>query len=732
MKSILFSILFLTLCTLQAQTFEWARGFGDSDWDRGLAITADRFGNVYTVGRFNGTIDFDPGPGTTNLTSKGNNDIFIQKMDASGNLLWVKAIGDTSNQSGTSVSIDASGNVYTTGLFQGTVDFDPGVGTSIQTANGASDIFVLKLDVGGNFLWVKVFGGPGGDAGITTSVDTFGNIYTAGYFEGTADLDPGAGITNLTSLGTSDVFVHKMDASGNLLWVKSFGGTVGEFPGSISIDGLGNVYLSGDFSGTIDLDPGVGVASFTSAGFTDFYLQKLDSLGNFLWAKTFGDTDYDAGFGNCVDARGDVYTTGYFRGTVDFDPGPGTANRTAMGIASNLYVQKIDPSGNLLWVKTIGGWASAIGYAITLDTLENIYVVGSFDYTIDFDPGSDTSNLISAGASDIFVLKMDHLGNHLWSQGFGGYGHDVGHDIGIDASGNVYTTGYFTFTADFDPSPDTMNLTSAGITDIFIHKMSQCPQKQSNDIVQACGSYQWIDGNTYTSSTNTPAIYYQAANGCDSIVRLNLTIDTLRATDVVQACGPYQWIDGITYTTTTNSPSYAFTTSAGCDSIVTLDLTIVSVDNSVSRNASTLIANQIGGTYKWYDCNNGFSQIPGETNRAFTPLVNGSYAVLVGKDSCALLSDCVDVINVGIFRDELEFSWKIYPNPVKENFFLEFDEAHPAITIRMYNALGQEIHTGFHSRLKKTQLGIDGPAGFYTVVIEDKDGRRSIQKLLKR
>ena len=194
----------------------------------------------------------------------------------------VSVFGGASSEYGYSIAVDSSGNVYTTGYFQGTVDFDPGTGTSNLTSAGSTDVFVSKLDSSGNFVWAKRLGGASSDYGYSIAVDSSGNVYTTGYFEGTADFDPGAGTSNLTSAGSGDVFVSKLDSSGALVWAKGFGGTSNDRGQSIAVDSSGNVYTTGYFAGTVDFDPGAGTSNLTSAGGDDVFVLKLTSSGEAL------------------------------------------------------------------------------------------------------------------------------------------------------------------------------------------------------------------------------------------------------------------------------------------------------------------------------------------------------------------------------------------------------------------------------------------------------------------
>ena len=465
--SLYFIVLFSLSLKAQNLNYQWAAGMGGTGYDQGNSIAVDASGNVYTTGNFWGTVDFDPGAGISILTSNGNEGSFVQKLDASGNFLWAKAFAGSFGVRGNSIVLDASGNVYTTGYFVGTVDFDPGAGTSMLISNGSSDIFVQKLDAAGNFLWAKGFGGTSFDRGNSIAVDASGNVYATGYFIGTVDFDPGTGTSMLTSNGSLDIFVQKLDSSGNFAWAKAFGGTSGDRGISIANDAFGNVYTTGSFYGTADFDPGAGTSMLTSAGGTDSFVQKLDSLGNFGWAKAFGGTSDDGVNSIAVDASGNVYTTGRFARTVDFDPGAGTSMLTA-NANDDVFVQKLDALGNFVWAKAFGGIGNDAGLSIAVDASENVYTTGYFDLT--------------SGGRDIFIQKLNASGNFAWAHGnffwaktFGGPSEDRGISIAVDASENVYTTGVFANTADFDPGAGTSMLTSNRYTDIFVAKYSQLP-----------------------------------------------------------------------------------------------------------------------------------------------------------------------------------------------------------------------------------------------------------------
>ncbi len=357
------------------------------------------------------------------------------------------------------VAVDGSGNVYTTGNFSGTADFDPGAGV-FNLTSGRSDILVSKLDSAGNFVWAKSVGGRNNVTflvahGNGVAVDGSGNVYTTGFFEGTADFDPEnvtAGDT-LVSAGGSDIFVSKLDSAGNFVWAKQMGGGDDDQGHGVAVDGSGNVYTTGHFRSTADFDPGTGVFDLMSsrpeAGPSlDLFVSKLDSAGNFVWARHMGGTGSDQGEDVAVDDRGNVYTTGVFHWTADFHP-PGIFDLTRGD--GEIFVSKLDSAGTFVWVRHMGGTSLDVGEDVAVDDRGNVYTTGLFYHTADFDPGTGVFNLTAPSCGrpsrtctatpDIFVSKLDSAGNFVWARQMGGTGDDRGHGVAVDDRGNVYTTG---------------------------------------------------------------------------------------------------------------------------------------------------------------------------------------------------------------------------------------------------------------------------------------------------
>jgi hypothetical protein len=471
-KAIFASLLFVAMTqTAEAQNLAWAKRIGGAMYDEARSITVDAVGNVYVIGYFAGTVDFDPSAAVVSFSTTGGDDIFIAKFDASGNFLWAKQLGGTGYDYGSGIVTDASGNIHAICDFQGTVDFDPGAGTANLSSSGDHDIAIIKLDANGNFIWVKQLGGAGYDRGYSIALDAVGNVYGAGHFASTCDFDPGTNSYNLTALGNTDAFIVKLDASGNFLWAKHLGGTNTEQVVSIACDTSANIYATGGFKGTVDFDPGSGTYNLTTSGFQDVFAAKFDAAGNFIWAKQFVGTNNNFVESIKTSKNGHVYVAGSFTGIADFDPGIDTNNLTSNGSA-DIAIVKLDAAGNFIWARHMGGPDYDAAISIACDAYDNVYSVGMFNGTADFDPGAAIFNYTSLGAHDIFISKLDASGNFVWAVQLGGDKNDIGGSITTDNLGNIYTTGYFASTVDFDPQANMLNLTASGFSDIFIHKMS--------------------------------------------------------------------------------------------------------------------------------------------------------------------------------------------------------------------------------------------------------------------
>ncbi|NQY10704.1 MAG: SBBP repeat-containing protein [Flavobacteriales bacterium] len=597
--SILSSLLLLTMLSTQvlALDFEWAISTGGPNSDQGGAIITDSIGNVYAMGRFTGTVDFDPGTGVYNMTSGNGNSVtsYIQKSDKDGNFIWAKALDGTDLIVALSLALDRSGNICLTGLFRGTADLDPDAGVFNVTSVGSDDIFTLKLNNDGEFLWGHAMGSVGGDRGNDIITDTDGNIFVIGWYHYTIDLDPGLAESIFTAPGEQDLFVQKLDSDGNLIWVKTVQGTADIRGYAIDIDEDGNTYTTGYFNGTPDFDPGTGTTNLSSNGAQDIYILKLNDLGNLVWVKQIGGTDSEEASDLTLDDDGNILITGFFEGTVDFNPGFFVPFNLTSNGSKDAYVAKYSANGNFIWANSIGGSSFDYGNRIGTDKLANVFVVGTFySDTVDLDPGADSIWVYPKGSIDIYIQKFNSDGELSWAKQIGGTGIDQPNNMTVDFNNNVYVTGFYHNTIDMNPGSEIFNLTSNGGYDAFILKLSQAPPDSTTDVITACDSYTWVNGTTYYSTTSTPTYTLVNSQGADSIVSLNLTINkSSSSTNVIHACTDYTWLDGITYDSNNYAAIYTTTNASGCDSVITLNLTI---DNRRNVDIELAWAKSDGGT----------------------------------------------------------------------------------------------------------------------------------------
>ena len=439
-----------------------AKAFGGDQLDETHSVVVDDAGNVYAVGNFSSTVDFDPGNGVYELTSNGSYDVFILKLDVNGNFVWAKAAGGTNTDFAAAVTLDAAGNVHVTGSYYATIDIDPGDGVSTITSEGYEDGFILKLDNDGNFIWGKSFGGTDQkDIGKSIAVDDDGNVYTTGSFWWIADFDPGPQDYIISPGNAYAMFILKLDVNGDFIWAKSMDGSgVSNIDSGhgIALDATGNVYTVGTFTGTADFDTGSGTLnlSSTTPTYSDVYISKLDTDGNFLWAKSFGSAFWDYGYAIALDDDGNIYTTGGRGGVGDFDPGVDVFNLEGAG----LFISKLDNDGNFIWAKSMGGSTYAISTSLALDNLANVYITGTYSGTPDFDPGVDVFNMTSSD-QDAHFCKLDTDGNFIWAKTIGGSSADNGYDVFVDNDNTIYVVGRFKTTVDFDPDAPVYNLSTA-------------------------------------------------------------------------------------------------------------------------------------------------------------------------------------------------------------------------------------------------------------------------------
>lgn len=582
MKHIFTLLFFISISAFSQQLLpEWTLKMGSySSHDKVMQVTTDLDGNVFVLGTLRETGDYDPGEDIYELSDETpGDDLFISKFDPDGNFLWVNPIRTIGYANSGAITADVDGNLFFVGIAKEGVDLDLGPGVDFYEVENQS-IYVLKLDADGALLWSKVMEsidpyvwltGHHGIAVVGIDTDFLGNVYWAATFDGNVDFDPDP--IESMYIATPDtarsLAIQKLSASGDLIWVKTISppGYDTQITGeNLELDGSGNVIVIGASRGPIDFDPGLG-ESYLPGLSNDIFVLKLTNDGEFDWIRGFDGMYSVVLGGSVVDKLGNIYLSGHF-GWADFDPGPLEAIIYSEGeLHSDFFIEKLDASGNFIWVNTYGATQTDIGGVITTDALgENLYHTGWFYGSVDFDPSEETYVLNSGDHhnSDVFIQKLTADGDLIYAQVFGD-NHGSILSMRTDASDNLFITGLVTNEDELNPYPRLTSIETHDDNDIYTMKLTECE---------------------------------------------------------------------------------------------------ISLDSRINRVENELSVVQDGAEYQWIDCNADFEPIPGETDQSFFPSEMGNYAVRITQGDCVKYSDCTSFGFISINENTL-VNISVYPNPTQ-------------------------------------------------------------------
>ncbi len=667
--------------TAQNLGLQWLIGMGGGQsMIFGNDVVTDAAGNTYVCGSFSSygdSADFDPGPGTAFLKSRSDGvnlymqDAFLAKYNTDGHLLWARTMGGVCEDLGNRIALDTVGNVYITGMLgqcYAPVYFDTGANApslSIPVTR-YDDAFIAKYDTAGNFQWAKNFGGGSSEFSNALAVSKDGqSLYT------------GSMVGNTTSSDTTGLLLAKFNGSGNKIWEKYLTCILYGVlqPMGMALDNDEKLVITGtlNFVDTVDFDPGPATAYriLTGPMYQDAFLAKYDTAGNYVWVQGYlgstGAFPFSQARHMTVDKDNNILLLGSFTGTsMTFDT---LGAITVAGVGGgNGFVAKYNPQGTCLWA--IGSYA---GEGVTTDKAANVYVTGSFEGTVDFDPGPGMANLTSAGGVDGCWVKYDAGGGYIQAGRMGGsignsWG-DVGRKLSLDARGNLYVMGYFRSDDLFTVTPGTGTLLKKGFQDIYIEKL-------------VCGD--------------------------TSTIRLE-----------IKECGTSYTYNGREYTT--NGMYYEhFYNTMGCDSTFVLDLTLYNmIVPEIVVDIDTLSTMHPYATYQWLK--NGVL-IPGATQARYTVLENADYQVITANaHGCTDTSEMYKVTNRGGLgiddESTLRQSIKIFPNPASNYLNIRGPVAVDAV---LSAADGRVL---MHQKNART-LSLEQLAeGIYFLRILNKEGR---------
>ena len=379
-------------------------------------------------------------------------------------LQWVHSFGQGRAEG---VAIDQNSNSVFVGSFSGIKDFDGGTDSYTLNAPG-QDAFILKSDRYGNFIWAINVGGDGAEFGNAVAVDSEGNSIVTGKFTGVSDFDPGQGQAILSSNGSYNTFAAKFGIDGHFIWAAQAAGTGYSECTAVAVDDEGYIYMTGEFSGIVDFDPGPATHNLSAVGQGDTYVLKLNAAGGFEWVGQIGGPGIEVARSIAFSAEGVVYIVGDFNQTVDFEPGSSVLQMTKVGGGYDSFICKLSDAGDFIWAKQL---ESTSGYSwaskVVIDPNQNFYVAGQFTGSIDCDPSTASLLFQAVGEYDGFIIKFHSNGNLIWARATQGTKQIFVHDAACDQNGNLFVGGAFAGKVDFDPGPSTYYLAAIGNVDYY-------------------------------------------------------------------------------------------------------------------------------------------------------------------------------------------------------------------------------------------------------------------------
>lgn len=564
-------------------------------------------------GSCGGPADLNPSPQVNNLTGCSNGGFgFFSIFSQNSDLTFVGQLGsefcdDEHDDLGIQVAVDPFGNKYMLGSFSGTKDFDPNSSFDIKTSSGLTDVFVSKFTPAGQYLWTINFGGVGNMIPSGITFDSYGNMIVSGFFDFTCDFDPSASTNLLTPISNEyDLFYAKYDNNGAFLWANSIatnyspGNTMGQFENSpVAFDLDNNFFITGTLTysspfNTVDFDPSPNTATITLAsGNYKSFLAKYDNDGNFLWVQQLGYNTNATGnycFPNliCVNQSNEVILAGGINGIVDFDNSMNTANATGR------FIVKYNNNGAFLNLRSLN--PSTIS-DLKIGSQGDVHITGYFNgISVNF--GGGVPSLISSYAysSDAYIAKYDSNLVFQWVKKIGGEEADFGYSIALDFNDNVFLTGKYAESADFNPSNSVSNVLTntspyGGTSVWFIAKYTSngsyvwASQIESTEVTPnrlrsmiCTGGGELLATGDFSQfmdvDPSANGFYLSSRNGIDAYIMSLQVCTPTSGIETIVTCNPYLWIDGNIYDQSNNSATYTLVNSGGCDSIVSLNLTI--------------------------------------------------------------------------------------------------------------------------------------------------------------
>lgn len=690
----------------------WGGKTGGAGVDAVRGVTIDPAGSTYITGYYASTANFDIQGGNTSYTSAGSRDLFLAKYDIFGQLLWVKSVGGVGVDEARAICIDLNNNIWITGQFTGTVDFDPSANTAnlSATQSGDADMFVAKYDASGNYLWAGVFtGGNPDEKGYALCVNPVtGNICVTGTFSGTVDFDPSAAVNSKTCVGVKDAFLLVLNTSGALVSINVIGGAGDDIGFGVAVDAQGSYCLTGQFGGVVDFDLGNGTNNKTASGPYDAFIVKYNSSYALQFVSVIGGTsDLDRGLAISVDPSNNIYAGGYFSGTTDIDQTAAVVNVSSYSITvPNGYLIKYNASGTYLWSAICNSTINSAVSAVATWGSSDVFISG---HAGDFDADPDTGQyLIDATANDLFIARYGAAGNIVWASALATDNFSDGFSLVPSFAGGVIVGGNFQTQMDLNQSPNEDIVVSSGLQDGFLAAYRGCDAPASpvaiTDTICASGSttisatgigfrgwYASEMGDTYlgagatftTPPLNLTTTYWVQDSTCTASKRTAVTVVVRPHPNVqVSASQANLCLGAVAQLDATGANSYIWSTldtgatiydSAiapgvntyyvigsniyGCADTNSVDITFYAMPQpdltassvTICRGESVSITDAAGGTFNYLWSNGATTD-----NITVSPLTNTTYSATVTNAGICVAYDTVDITVNSVNTDVTE------------------------------------------------------------------------------
>lgn len=489
MKKRLLSFLAITMMvatTINAQvpTYSWVKPFystAPSGSDPSGLSAIDAAGNTYLTGSFKNSITI----GTNVLSSAGGYDVYLAKIDSKGNVIWAKRAGGIDDDVVYAMAVDAQGNSYLTSSYKQTAKFD----NITVVSQGYDDFYAAKYDTNGNAVWVNTGNGPLDAFGNGITVDNSGNVYVTGQIWGSNNF---SGI-NLNSNLWNTILV-KYQANGKIVYAKVINTSNNSGGRALAIDNAGNCYWAGGYSGNGKF----GSTSLTAKGTSDCFLSKLDSIGNFIWAKDIGSVGVTGIWDNGLklDNLGNVYLSGFFDNSIQL----GSTTLSSVG-SSDVFLTKVSPTGTYIWAKSYGSVNAESEVNCDVDKIGNLFIINSY---IGSTKVGDSSFTAYGGASvqNMSIAEFDSKGNFVYAKNINGTKH-IPTSIKVDGLGNLFTTSVFSGTGIFDSNTliNTSNNNGVVVGKLVLDTMSLTSISSFNPTKANTGTTISIKGTSFTGAS---------------------------------------------------------------------------------------------------------------------------------------------------------------------------------------------------------------------------------------